>query len=76
MTRLEDWLPLVSAVSGTPADDVAARLGDSSFVTLGGSSLGAIELLALGQRKLGSSVDSARLIGPEPTGAMSHPAAG
>ncbi|MEU5265213.1 AMP-binding protein [Amycolatopsis sp. NPDC021455] len=70
MTRLEEWLPLVGAVTGTPAADVAGRLGDTSFVALGGSSLDAIELLALGQRHLRSSVDSARLIGPEPLGTV------
>ncbi|MGH3621693.1 MAG: AMP-binding protein [Sciscionella sp.] len=68
MSRHEDWFWLAGEVLGAPRAEVAAGAGNRSFVALGGTSLNAIELTSLGQRRLSMSVDGARLLGPEPLG--------
>ncbi|QUQ64644.1 AMP-binding protein [Kutzneria sp. CA-103260] len=65
---MSEWLTPAAEVLGLAADELAGRFAASSFVALGGSSLGAIELLALGQQRLSLTVDAARLLGPEPLG--------
>lgn len=66
MTRPEQWLAVAGEVLGLSVDELAGRYAAGSFLALGGSSLGAIELLSLGQRRLAATVDAARLLGPEP----------
>lgn len=56
------WLPLVAEVLGIPVEEAATRSRLESFTALGGTSLQAIALVALGQRTLSLDVEVARLI--------------
>jgi len=64
--RLDGWLPLLAEVLGVAAPRLAARVAEGSFVALGGTSLRAIELSALGERHLARRPDVSRLLGDEP----------
>ncbi|MGW3892274.1 non-ribosomal peptide synthetase [Micromonospora chokoriensis] len=63
---LAAWAPLAARVLGGTPEQVRAVAATESFVALGGTSLQAIALVALGQRELRADVDSARLLSALP----------
>ena len=75
---IEDWVPLLGEVlphAARPADGWAG----ATFGRLGGSSLQAYHLVALGERRLGRALDLPRLLGDTPLGdvlAGARPVAG
>jgi amino acid adenylation domain-containing protein len=56
------WTPLIAEVLGVEVEEAANRSRLESFTALGGTSLQAIALVALGQRELSLDVEVARLI--------------
>ncbi len=60
------WPEVAAEVLGGPLDGLAERAAEASFVQLGGTSLGAAELVGLAERRLGRGVDVAALLGPRP----------
>lgn len=64
--ELAAWVPLAAQVLGVPPERLRAAAGSESFVGLGGTSLQAIALVALGQRELQAHVEPGRLLSALP----------
>ena len=60
------WLEVAAEVLGEPVPVLRERAGGTSFVQLGGTSLGAATLVALAERRLGRGLDVVALLGPRP----------
>lgn len=61
-----DWDSLVAEVLGIPEPDARKFARTESFTALGGTSLQAIALVSLGQRRLALDADISGLLGPVP----------
>jgi amino acid adenylation domain-containing protein len=66
MTSVAGWLEQAAAVLAIGYDDLRAAAGERTFVELGGTSLGALELISRGDTVLRETVDLALLLGQDP----------
>ncbi|GAA0614974.1 hypothetical protein GCM10010174_35840 [Kutzneria viridogrisea] len=69
-TPLTQLSGLVGEVLGRGADAVLARATEESFVALGGTSMDAIKLVGLAERRLALAVDAGGLLGRTPLAAV------
>lgn len=66
----ESWHGIAAQTLALPVDDLRVVAGTRSFIQLGGSSLRGVQLVALGERRLGERIDVAELLGPTPLDAV------